>query len=678
MDNPLGSRSFPIPFERIRAELVLPAIDELIADARERLAAIPRAPGPRTFDGTLRALERATERLEHAIHVVGHLEHVATTPELRAAYNEAQPRVSELMSRIPLDEALWRTIRELAESDEARSLAPAEARFLEKTVADFKRHGADLPPAGKERLAAIDVELTRLTLQFAQNTLDSTNAFELVVDDEARLRGLPESARTAARESAQKKGVRGWRFTLQAPSYVPLLTYADDAALREHVYRAQITRATAAPHDNRPILARILALRAEKARLLGYATYADLVLEDRMAHDGARARAFVEDLRVRTEAHFARETDELFAFRRELEGAGAAPLAPWDVAYYSEKLRQKRYDFDEEALRPYFAFERVLAGAFDIVGRIYGVRFEPWPDAPRWHAEVRGYKVTDDDGAWLAGVYVDPYPREEKHGGAWCDGILARAASEADRRHIGVVAANLSPPSGGRDAELTHRDVETLFHELGHLMHHALSRTAMRHQAGTRVAWDFVELPSQILENWCWEREALDLFARHRDSGEPIPARLFDAMERARTFRAASAQMRQLGFALTDLLLHCDYDPARDGDVIAYGRSVMQRFSPAPLPADYAMIASFDHLFADPVGYAAGYYSYKWAEVLDADAFTRFRREGILSREVGMAFRSQVLARGDEEDAAELFRRFMGRDPDQRALFERMGLGSGP
>ncbi len=675
MDNPLLQRDFPIPFDRIRADHVRPAVDALLAESRAAVDAIGAASGPRTFDDTLGALERATERLEHAMRVIGHLEQVATTPELREAYNEAQPRVSELMAGIPLDEPLWRAIERYAGSDEARALTGPKARLLRKTVAEFKRRGADLPPAEKKRLAAIDVELATLTLKFAQNTLDSTNAWELVIDDEPRLRGLPDSARAAARESAAKKGKAGWRFTLQAPSWAPVLTHLDDAAIREQVYRAQVSRATAAPWDNRPIVARVLALRAEKARLVGYRDFADLVLEERMARTAARARAFVDDLFARTEAFFARETAELQAFRRELEGPGAPPLAPWDVAYYAEKLRQARYRFDEEQLRPYFAFERVLAGAFEIARRIYGVRFEPWPEAPVWHESVRAFKVVDErEGAWIAGIYVDPYPREEKHGGAWMDGILARGQGEADRRHAGVLAANVTPPVGGKDAALAHADVETVFHELGHLMHHCLSRAALRSQAGTRVAWDFVELPSQILENWCWERESLDLFARHEDGGEAIPEAMLDALRRSRTFRAASAQMRQLGFALADLSLHTEYDPARDGDPVAFARRAMERTSPAPLPPEHAMIASFDHLFADPVGYAAGYYSYKWAEVLDADTFTRFRREGLLSPAVGMAFRREVLERGDEDDPAELFRRFMGRDPELGPLLERLGL----
>ena len=673
----LTVRAFPIPFDRVSVDQIGPAVTELLVGATRALDVIGAAPPPYTFDGTLGALERATEGLEHAMHIVGHLEHVATTPALREAYAEAQPRVSEFSSRVPLHAGVWRVLRAFSETDEARALTGHKRRLLDKTIEAFRRHGAELSAEGKERLATIDVELATITLKFGQNTLDATNAFELIVVEKSRLSGLPESALAAARESADAKGKAGFRFTLQAPSLIPALTYLDDAGLRETIYRAHVARGAADPFDNRAHVARIVFLRAEKAKLLGYATFADLVLEDRMAKTGARARAFVDDLRVRTERAFEQEKAELAEFRRELEGPDARTLAAWDVGYYAEKLRRARFQFDEEALRPYFSFSRVLDGAFELAGTIYGVRFEPWSDVPTWDPTVSAYKVINAaDGEWLAGIYVDPYPRESKHGGAWMDGLLARGALESDRRHIGLLATNCTPSVGGRDALLTHQEVETLFHELGHLMHHCLSRTELRSQAGTNVAWDFVELPSQILENWCWEREALDRFARHVETDEPIPEALFQAMCRARTFRAASAQMRQLSFALTDLRLHTEFDVARDGDPIAYSRAILESMSPSVLPPEHAVFASFGHIFSDAVGYAAGYYSYKWAEVLDADAFTRFRKEGLLSSEVGGAFRREVLERGDEADPAELFRAFMGRDPELGPLLERLGLSA--
>jgi oligopeptidase A len=511
--------------------------------------------------------------------------------------------------------------------------------------------------------------------------LDATNAFQLVIDDPARLAGLPPSAIAAARESAEAKGLSGYRLTLQAPSYIPVMTYLDDASIREAMYRETTTRATAGALDNRPLVRRILELRREKARLLGYATFADLATEDRMAKSGAAARQFVRTLRERTEPFFARENAELLAFRRELEGGSAGgkdagpALAPWDVAYYAEKLRRARYDVDEEAIRPYFQLDRVLEGVFTIAQRLYGVRITPWVDAPIWHPTVRAYSIEEESGGWSASFYVDVFPRESKSDGAWMQGIISGVDPErGDGRHLEVLAGNFTPPVGGSQSLLTHREMETLFHEFGHLMHHASSRVAIRSLAGTQVARDFVELPSQIMENWCWERDALELFARHPETGEPIPAEIFDRMRAARGFRAANAMMRQLGFAELDLALHMDWDPDVDSDVVAYARAILERSSPAPLPDGYAMICGFTHLFASPEGYAAGYYSYKWAEVLDADAFSRFRGEGLFSREIGDAFREHILSRGDSEDPMDLYRRFMGREPRLEALLERDGL----
>jgi oligopeptidase A len=421
--------------------------------------------------------------------------------------------------------------------------------------------------------------------------------------------------------------------------------------------------------------ARILDLRREKARLLGFPDFADLVLEDRMAHNGARAMTFLEDLKAKTERRFREENRELLEFRRSIEGPDAPELEPWDVAYYAEKQRAALYDFDEEALRPYFPLERVTAGLFELVNRLYGIRVSTEPGVPVWDPQVRYYNVHDGDGAFLGGFYADWYPRENKRDGGWMDALITGGPGGGGfQPHLGLICGNLTAPAGGRPALLTHREVETIFHEFGHLLHHLLSRVEIHTLAGTNVAWDFVELPSQIMENWCWERQALDLFARHWETAEPIPDALFQKMKRARTFRAANAQMRQLGMAFVDLFLHTRYSPQRDGDPVEYTRHILQEFVPAPLPPEHAMIAAFTHLFGSPVGYGAGYYSYKWAEVLDADAFTRFRDHGIFSRQVGGEFREKILSKGDGQDPAQLYRSFMGRDPDPQALLERSGL----
>jgi oligopeptidase A len=673
--NPLLTVEFRIPFDRIRAADVQPAAGELLRRARAQLDDIAAQPGNRTFDNTMGALDTLTEPLDYAMGVVRHLESVATSPDLRAAFNAVQPATSAFYTGIPLHQEMWKGIKAYAATTEAARLSGARRRFLDKTIDTFRRHGADLDPTGKKQLEALDVELTQLTTKFSEHVLDSTNAFELVITNEADLAGLPPSALASARESAARKGREGWRFTLQAPDYLAVMTYLDNASIRQQVYDAYSVRAASGEWDNRPLVTRILELRRAKARLLGFGNFADLVLEDRMAHSGGRALSFLEDLQAKTEARFRQENQELLEFRRSLEGPGAPELSPWDVAYYAEKQRSALYDFDEEALRPYFPLERVVFGLFHLVSRLYGIRVTEESGVPAWDPQVRYYNIHDQDGTFLGGFYADWYPRENKRGGAWMDALITGGpVAGGFRPHLGLICGNLTPPVGGKPALLTHREVETIFHEFGHLLHHLLSRVEIRTLAGTNVAWDFVELPSQIMENWCWERPALDLFAAHWETGQPVPEDLFQKMKRARTFRAANSQMRQLGFGFIDLLLHIRYSPERDGDPVEYARKVLQQFSPAPLPPHHAMIAAFTHLFANPVGYGAGYYSYKWAEVLDADAFTRFRDNDIFSREIGGEFRASILSRGDSEDPAELYRKFMGRDPDPRALLERSGL----
>jgi oligopeptidase A len=677
-DNPLLALDrLAIPFDRISAEHVVPAIRTLLAGAKESVAKVAAGTPPLTYESTLGALEDATEDLSRAMGIVSHLESVATTPALREAYNAVKPEVSAFYASIPLDAGLFKTLKAYAETEHAKALDPIRARHLTKTIDELRRHGAELDDAGKKELEAIDVELSTLTTKFSQNLLDATNAFELVLDDEAQLAGLPRSAIDAARASAQQKGRdTGWRFTLQAPSVMAVLTYLDDPEIRRRVWWAYSTRASEGALDNRPILGRILELRDRKARLLGHRDFADLVLADRMAKTGDDATRFVRDLESRTRAAFERENRELEQFRRSVEGEGAGAMQPWDVAYWAEKQRNARYDFDEEALRPYFRADRVLDGLFHIARRLYGIVVEPWEGAPAWDPGVLTFRVRDDQrGEALGGFYVDLHPRENKRGGAWMAGLITGHPIEGGgfSPHLGLFCANASAPIGDRPSLLTHDEVQTMFHEFGHLLHHLLSRVPVRSLAGTQVAWDFVELPSQIMENWTWEREALDLFARHFETDEAIPEELFDRMKRARSYRAASAQMRQLGFATVDLTLHRDAQ-ARQGDVVESARQVMERFSATPLPAGYSMVTGFSHLFAHPVGYAAGYYSYKWAEVLDADAFGRFRSEGLFSAEVGAAFRDKLLSRGDSADPMALFVDFMGREPKLEALLERNGL----
>ncbi len=456
--NPLLEISFVIPFDQVRAEHVEPAVEALLKDARERLEKIANEPGPRTWENTMGALDHMTEPLDYAMGVVRHLEAVATYPELRAVYNKVQPLVSEFYSTIPLHEGLWNGIKTYHASEEARALTGTRRRYVKKTVDEFRRHGADLPPAGKQRLAALQVELSKLTTLYSQNVLDSTNSFELIILDEAKLSGLPDSARDAARENAKSKGSDGWRFTLQAPSYVPLMTYLDDAVIREKCYRAYMARATEEKRDNRPLVQQILKLRQEEATLLGFKDFADLVLEDRMAHTGERAKNFLHTLRQKTETYFYKENSELLAFRKTLEGLDAPELQPWDVAYYAEKMRQKLYDFDEEALRPYFPLPRVVDGMFTLFSRLFGIKLVEKNGVPSWDPKTTYYEIHDaETGTMLGAFYADFYPRENKRGGAWMDSFLTggpkpdrfephlgsnlRQPDSANRRQSGAVDA---------------------------------------------------------------------------------------------------------------------------------------------------------------------------------------------------------------------------------------------
>lgn len=671
LDNPLLSERFPIAFDSFKAEQVEPTVHLLIEQMNHRVHDVGSPENPHTYNDVLLALDQMTEPLDFAMSLVRHLEAVVTTPELRAAYNVVQEPVSKFYSSIPLNEQLWTAVKAVDESSEKERLSPVHRRYLKKTVSGFRRAGADLDSAGKRKLEQLDVELTKATTKFSENVLDATNAYELLITDERQVAGLPESARTMARDSAKAKGKEGWRLTLQGPSYVAAMTYLDDRGIRQQLWHAYNMRSATGQFDNRPCIDEILRLRAEKARLLGYRDFSDFVLEERMAHNGAEAQAFVENLHDKTRSFFEKENASLAEFGKTL---GYNEISPWDVGYVAEKQRQALYEFDDEELRPYFELNRVVAGMFEIFGRVLAIKVIEEPGVPGWDPAVKYFRIQDAETAeLLGGFYTDWFPRENKRGGAWMDSLIV-GSPDKGKPHLGLICGNLMPPVEGKPSLLTHEEVETIFHEFGHLLHHTLSRVPVRTLAGTNVPWDFVELPSQIMENWCMERDALNLFARHYQTGEPIPEDLFQKMKRARTFRTANQQMRQLGFALTDLKLHREYHPARDGDVMTYSRNILAQFTPAELPQEYGMITSFTHLFSSPTAYGSGYYSYKWAEVLDADAFTRFKNEGIFNTETGKAYRAKILAQGDAEDPAQLYRDFMGRDPNPEALLERLGL----
>jgi oligopeptidase A len=672
---PLLDRTAKIPFDALKAEQIQPSIDKALALATAELEAIKSIEGLRTFENTMRALDNLGLALGHAMGIVSHLESVATTPEWRTEYNAILPRVSEFNSKLLLDEGLWKALKAYAGTQEAANLTGELKRYLDKTIADFRRSGADLSPEKKQQLAAINTELSQITNKFSQNVLDATNAFEFVTTDEKYLSGLPESAREMGRQSAASKGLEGWRFTLQGPSYMAVMTYADSQELREKVYRAYSTRCTSGDLDNVAILHRILELRDQKAHLLGFKDFSDLVLEDRMAKSGERAFQFVNDMKGRITTHFSKDQDDLKAFVQNELKLDPNTMQPWDVAYYAEKMRLAHYDFDEEELRPYFPLPKVMQGLFSVVEKTFGITVKENKELTTWDKDVTTYSAYDAKTEELLGhFYSDLFPRENKRGGAWMNGFVTHVTHNDPLPHVGLIAGNFTPPTDKAPSLLTHDEVITLFHEFGHLMHQLCSSTEMRSLSMDGVAWDFIELPSQILENWCWEREALDLFAAHHETGEKLPSVLFEKMTKAKNFRSASHMMRQLGFSTVDFKLHREYSKEKDGPILDYCREQLSAFSALPLPSDYGMIVSFTHLFSSPVGYAAGYYSYQWAEVLDADAFSRFKREGFMNLATGLEFRDEILSRGDTKDPGELFQSFMGREPDPMALLERSGL----
>lgn len=666
--NPLLRVPFEIPFDQIQVDHIVPAVRELISESQKSidlLAEMGEKYGiQRTYNNTIWPLEESSIHLENAMAVIRHLEAVNNSPELREAIQTIEPEVSAFTAGIPLHEKLWQSIQDVTTED----LSALEKRALEKHIDFFRRHGAQLDAEAKQRLLALDVELQGLCTKFSQNVLDATNAFELIVEDEGKLAGLPEHAKAMAKASAEAKGKAGYRFTLQAPSLTPVLTYLDDPDIRRTLWQAYNERATGGPFDNTELLRSILTLRREKAHLLGFFTFADFVLADRMAQRGVIAKEFVRELEAATREKFAAEHEELEKF-------AGRKLEPWDVGYYAEKMRLALYDFDEEALRPYFEVNQVLNGMFRLFEGLLGIEIVERPDATVYDPTVKYYEI-HSGGRMMGAFFADWFPRETKRGGAWMQGLITGGPrfDGSFAPHLGVICGNMTPPAAGKPALLTHREVETIFHEFGHLLHHCLSEVGVRSLSGTSVPWDFVELPSQIMENWCWERASLDFFARHHESGAPIPEDLLAKMRRARTYRAASMQMRQLGFGTVDLVLHTDFDPNVEQNLLEWANSILQRFTPITLPENYGMILGFTHLFAHPVGYAAGYYSYKWAEVLDADAFSRFQEEGVLNETVGRDYRAKILSQGNAREVRDLFRDFMGRDPNQDALLKRIGL----
>lgn len=674
---------WPLPWASLNAERVSPDMQAALQEARQRIADIENLPeGTESFHNTFLALEDASRLVGDPWSLINNLDSLRDSPELRKAIRQWLPEVSAFSSAIPLNPRLYQKLKAAAKRD-AANRPDIEQRFISESLRDFEDAGANQDEPTRQRLAAIAGELADLTKTFSEHVLDSTNAFEKIVQDRQLLDGLPDSLIEAARLDALAKGhgsetAPAYRLTLQMPSFMPAMRYLHNNELRRELYLAFTRIGHYGDFENEDLVRRILALRREKATLLGQTNFPDWALARRMARDGNTALHFVEDLFTKTKPAFDREMRAVMDTKARHTGSPVEALEPWELAYWTERLRKETFDFQEEELRPYFPLPSVMQGLFSLVEKLFAVRVEedPDPNAQTWHPDVRVFKLTDAaSGQHLGSFYTDWHPREDKRGGAWMNPLLAGQTHPDGTRdpHIGLIAGNLTPPVGDQPALLTHRDVETLFHEFGHLLHHLLSEVPIASLGGANVAWDFVELPSQIMENWCWERESLDLFARHYQTGQPIPEELFRKLIASRRFAAAQLQMRQLSFAKMDLALHLDFEESHK-DLDAFINTALQGYRPPFATAVPSNVRAFSHLFAHPTGYAAGYYSYKWAEVLDADAFSRFATEGLLNPQTGKDFRKAVLAAGNSQPPETLFHNFMHRQPDPNALLNRLGL----
>ncbi|MGH8686660.1 MAG: M3 family metallopeptidase [Burkholderiales bacterium] len=668
-DNPLLDFTGLPRYAELRPEHVAPAIDLLLAEARGAVASAERA-APE-WDAFVAPLEDATERLARAWGQVSHLHAVLDSPVLRTAYNENLPKLTQFWTELGQSEPLFAKYQALRASPEFKQLTPARQRVVENALRDFRLGGAELPAEDKPRYAKQQDELARLGSKFSENLLDATNAWTITIEDEARLAGIPQDVREAAR----RDDAPGWTFTLHMPSYLPAMQYAEDRDLREALYRASATRASEfgpAALDNTPVIARLLPLRREAARLLGYGSYAELSLVPKMADSPAQVLEFLADLARRARPHAERDLAELREFARTELGIDA-PEA-WDLPFASERLRQRRYAFSEQEVKRYFPEDAVLAGLFRLAGSLYGVRIAAMDAGALWHADARLYEVRDAQGGLIGRFYLDLYARETKRGGAWMDDVIGRRRRDAGlQAPVAHLVCNFSRPLGGRPALFTHDEVLTLFHEFGHALHHLLTRMEDLGVSGINgVEWDAVELPSQFMENFAWEWDVVRALTRHAETGEPMPRALYDRMLAAKNFQSELGMLRQIEFAVFDMRLHWDFDPEA-ASALELLRDVRSSVAVVVPPEWNRFPNSFSHIFAG--GYAAGYYGYKWAEVLSADAYAAFEEApAILDPRTGARFRDEVLAVGGSRSAAESFRAFRGRGPSVEALLRHNGM----
>ena len=680
MNNPLVHAFDTAPFSKIRNEHFLPAIKELIEITKTEIEQITSNSEVPSFENTVEALENTGTQLDRATSIFFNLNSAETNDEIQKIAQEVSPLLSDFGNDILLNEALFKRVKEVFMKKDSISLNPEQQMLLEKQYKGFSRNGANLSEAGKAKLRKIDAELSKLNLTFGENVLAETNRFEMLITSREELSGLPEGTLEAAAQAAKEKYPAaetsedtevGWMFTLDYPSYVPFMTYANNRELRKKMAVAFGAKAFHNDSfDNQHNVRRIVQLRHERAVLLGYQSHAHFVLEERMAETPQNVQSFLNELLEKAKPAALREFGELEAFAKDLDKIDS--LQKWDGAYYAEKLKQKLFNLDDEKLKPYFELKNVIHGAFTVAKKLYALNFEEVEGIDTYHPDVKTYRVTDDEGILVSIFYADFHPRPGKRGGAWMTSYKPQQIKNSvnDRPHVSIVC-NFTKPTASKPSLLTFNEVTTLFHEFGHALHGMLANTTYKSLSGTSVYWDFVELPSQILENWCYEKEALKLFATHYQTVEVIPMVLVKKIKDSANFHEGMQTLRQLSFGLLDMSWH-GADPSGIKDVKDFEKEVFAHTKLYPDVAENCMSTSFSHIFQG--GYSAGYYSYKWAEVLDADAFAYFKQEGIFNKKVAKKFKMFVLSQGGTQDPMDLYVKFRGQKPNSDALLKRAGL----
>jgi oligopeptidase A len=675
MQNPLLQYDGLPQFSKIKSEHVKPAVEQQLKSNRELIDTLLDQNTTFSWENLIRPLEEAENQLEKLWSPVGHMNAVVNSNELRDAYNDCLPMLSEYHTELGQNKRLYDAI--VAINETQSSLDDAQKKSLQDSIRGFKLSGVDLPEEKQQRYKEISQQLSQLSSRFSDNVLDATNAWTLQITDKSELAGLPDFALNMAEQAAKERDMEGWVFTLDFPSYYAIITYADKRELREKLYRAYTTKASDESeypeYDNSKIMQEILTLREEKAQLLGFDNYAELSLDSKMADDPEKVISFLRELALKSKAYASSDFYELKDFAEK--SLKINDLKAWDAAYVSEKLKQGAYGISDEDLKPYFPVDKVIEGMFTLVEKLYKIRIEEVKEGvDLWHDDVYFYQVKNEANEVIAEFYFDLYARQHKRGGAWMDSYRSRFHDgEYTQTPVAYMTCNSTPPIGNDPALFTHDDVETLFHEFGHGLHHMLTNVEYLDVSGiSGVEWDAVELPSQFMENWCWEREALDMFAAHYQTGEKIPDELFEKMQASKNFQSGMMMVRQLEFALFDMLIHSDNTAKEAGNIANILQAVRDEVAVVQPPAFNRFENSFGHIFAG--GYAAGYYSYKWAEVLSADAFGRFEEEGLFNPAVGEAFRQEVLEVGGSRPAIESFKAFRGREPSIEALLRHSGL----